>query len=281
MITPMKTYVYAAISFVLVVAAVAAAAWEGHLGGGLAAKLRSAVAAYWPAPAALGAPGAGTEAGGELAPGAASAESPEALRARVAALEKQLLRKEGEIAGLERALREFEGFRREMPELKLRAAKVVSRSGEEAVIDAGAEDGVGDGWAVAQGAVLAGTIAQRAAKHSVVLLTASGGSLIPARAGRSRDVCTVRGCGGGMGMAVFYANQTETAPGEPLFTSGLLGRLPPGLLIGNLADYPQPAAGGTLEAPVRLAADLPALERVLVAAPLTPPPVPGAGKKSP
>ena len=178
-------------------------------------------------------------------------------------------------------MREFEGFRRGMPELKLLAARVVSRSGEEAVIDAGAEDGVGDGWAVAQGTVLAGTIAQRAPKHSVVLTTASGGSLIPARAGRSRDVCSVRGCGGGMGVAVFYANQTETAPGEPLFTSGLLGRLPPGLLVGTLADYPQPATGGTLEAPVRLAADFPALERVLVAAPLAPPPAPGAGKKSP
>ena len=255
----MKIVWYSLISVLAVAALAGVLVWHGAAGGAAALRLQGVLADAFPGYFAQ-------TPGNDALP-----VSEDELRARVRTLEEMLARKNSEIAALERALREFEGFRREMPAIRCRAVRVSSRTDDEAVIDGGAADGLREGWGVAQGMTLAGIIGLLEKEYSRVLLTSHPGCLVPARAEKSRDICTVRGQGGNNAVAVFYANRTETAPGEKIFTSGMLGRLPSGLLVGTIADFPQPAAGGMMEAPVRLAADLPALEQVLVVAPLAEP----------
>lgn len=186
---------------------------------------------------------------------------------KIRELMHQLAQKDAEIYGLERALKEFENFRNYFPQIKVIVARVIGSSltQAEVVIDVGEDDGVNNGWAAAQGQVLAGVVGLAGKNSSYVLLAENTGCLLPARAEKSRDICSVRGLGNGRALAVFYANQTETSPGEKLLTSGLIGKIPDGLLIGTIDDYPlRGAQAGTLEAPVKLEADFAALEYLLL-----------------
>lgn len=188
---------------------------------------------------------------------------------KIKELQVSLARKDGEIAFLKKELRQIREVKDIFPLLSLTSAGVINGmadlSSPEVVLDKGLEDGVVKGEAVAQGQMLAGVIASLTKKAALALLVDNPGCLIPGRSAKSRDMCSVIGKGYGKARAIFYTGHTVSMPGEKIFTSGLLGHIPEGLLIGTLEDYPiKGVEPGTLEAPVKLSADLASLERVLI-----------------
>jgi cell shape-determining protein MreC len=197
--------------------------------------------------------------------------APLAPVARLRQLQTRMAQKDAEIFELEQALGEFEGFRRALPTFQIIAAQVVKYSdfGNEAALNAGAADGVQAGWGAAQGEVLAGIIGAVGKRASCLLLAANPACVVPARTGASREICLTRGAGGEHATVVFYSDQTAVAPGEKIFTPGLLGKLPPGLLIGTVETFPlRGKYSGTMEARVKLAANFAALEHLIIVAPL-------------
>ncbi|MDR0868378.1 MAG: rod shape-determining protein MreC [Planctomycetota bacterium] len=200
-----------------------------------------------------------------------TAAAPETIDpdAQIRLLNQRLAQKDAEIFALEQTLAEFEHFRRLLPNVQMVAAQTIERSffSDEVTINAGARDGVRAGDAAAQGAVLAGVVGLAGETASAVLLTSHPGCVVPARAGNSREICMVRGAGNERATVIFYSGQTAVAPGEKIFTSGLLGKLPAGLLIGTVENFPlRGKEPGTMEARVKLDANFAALEYLLVVA---------------
>ncbi len=182
---------------------------------------------------------------------------------------KTLDKRDSEIAFLKKQLREFTEFKELYPQLKITAARIIGESTDtvspELIINKGYLDGIKEGAAIAQGETIAGVVVRVERDSAIVLRTDSPGVLIPARAGKSRDRCSIKGAGYESATAVFYTGQTVSMTGEKIYTSSALGKIPEGLLIGTLEDYPQKGdEPGTLEAPVKLAADFPSLEYVIV-----------------
>ena len=178
-------------------------------------------------------------------------------------------KKDSEIAFLKKQLRELTDFKTSFPAIKITSAKVITESSigasSELIIDKGYIDGVVEGAAVVQGSIIAGIVVRVERDTSIVLRADNQGILIPARAGKSRDRCSIKGDGYEHATAVFYAGQTSSMVGEKIYTSSALGKIPEGLLIGVLEDYPQKGnEPGTLEAPVKLDADFSSLEYVIV-----------------
>lgn len=148
--------------------------------------------------------------------------------------------------------------------------------GDTLTLDCGAADGIEVGDGVLQGDALVGTVSQVAERASHVLLVSSPGSVIAARVGPTRERVSIHGVGHGQARAVFYAPRPKAAGGDALWTSGLLGRFPPGVAVGALLEPPREGGDpGTLEAAVALAYDAATLESVLVVR-RSPPPSPGA-----
>ncbi len=184
-------------------------------------------------------------------------------------LRQTLDKKDSEIAFLKKQLRELTEFKELFPGIRLTTASIINEStnnsSPELIINCGKQAGVIAGAAIAQGQTIAGVVARVEQNTSIVLRSDNPGVLIPARTGKSRDRCSVRGLGYESAIAIFYTGQTASMVGEKLYTSSALGKIPEGLLIGVLEDYPQKGSEpGTLEAPVKLSADFPSLERVVV-----------------
>ena len=180
-----------------------------------------------------------------------------------------LEKKDSEIAFLKKQLREFTEFKELYPNIKITSAKIISEStnstSPELIIDKGYLDGVVEGAAVAQGETIAGVVVRVERNTSIILRADNPGVLIPARAGKSRDRCSIKGNGYELGTAIFYTGQTVSMVGERIYTSSALGKIPEGLFVGILEDYPQKGdEPGTLEAPVKLAADFTSLEYVII-----------------
>ena len=180
-----------------------------------------------------------------------------------------LEKKDSEIAFLKKQLREFTEFKEIYPNIKITSARIISESANttspELIINKGYLDGVVEGAAVAQGETIAGVVVRVERNTSIVLRADNPGVLIPARAGKSRDRCSIKGNEYELATAIFYTGQTVSMVGERVYTSSALGKIPEGLLIGILEDYPQKGTEpGTLEAPVKLAADFTSLEYVIV-----------------
>ena len=184
-------------------------------------------------------------------------------------LNRILMSKDAEIAFLKKELRQLADFHELFPHIKIVTANIIGESASEVspelIIDRGEADGVKNGAGIAQGSVIAGVVVNAEEKASLVLRADNPGVLIPARAAKSRDRCSVKGDGNERALAIFYTGQTSAMIGEKIFTSSALGKIPEGLLVGVLEDYPHKGKEpGTLEAPVKLDADFASLERVIV-----------------
>ena len=191
------------------------------------------------------------------------------LEIQLKELRATLDKQESEIAFLKKQLREFTEFKELYPNIKITAARIISESADstspELIINKGYLDGISEGAAIAQGETIAGVVVRVERNTAIVLRADNPGVLIPGRSGKSRDRCSVKGDDYEQAKAVFYTGQTVSMTGEKIYTSSALGKIPEGLLIGVLEDYPRKGdEPGTLEAPVRLAADFTSLEYVIV-----------------
>jgi cell shape-determining protein MreC len=190
----------------------------------------------------------------------------------------ELQLRDAEIARLRRQLADHGAAREEYPTLAFVAARIVAPGADACrlVIDRGADDGVAAGDGVLQGAALVATVTRAGARAAEIALLSSPASVVPARLGAPppdteervvhwRDRCVAQGYGGGLVRAQFFAPDTEAWTGWTLVTSGLDGRLPPDLLIGELTSAPQETGEtGVREAGVAWSARAAALEEVLV-----------------
>lgn len=188
---------------------------------------------------------------------------------RLRELTRQLIGKDSEIAALRQELRNLGDFRTAFPTVKIIPVRVIGFSGsreEPAVfLSAGTNERVAVDNTLAQGTAYAGTVVRVDHDAAFALLPSHPGCLVDGRAVKSRDICSVRGLGAGRAQAVFYVGQTATAPGERIITSGMLGKAPEGLIIGSIEEYPRRGREpGTLEAPVKLEANLSTLEDLVI-----------------
>ena len=191
------------------------------------------------------------------------------LPARVAELNNLLVLKDAEISRLRRDLRQLADFRTAFPLVAIVPVRVLGFSGgsegAELILNAGTEQGLARGDALAQGAAYVGSVALVGPQTSLALPLTHPGSVVAARTAISRDICAVRGRGGQRVLVVIYASQSAITPGEKVITSGLSGTAPEGLVIGTITDYPRRGSEpGTLEADLRLEAEMSSLEDIIV-----------------
>ncbi len=200
---------------------------------------------------------------------AATAASPQARQ--LEELRRRLLQQAGEIAALRQHLKELGSFRKAYrPVLRFQTARVIKfrrhdLTADTLILNRGRLDGLKTGWAVLQGQALVGTVARLGSRSALVMLLTAPASLAPARAGTSRKLAAVVGDGRGQARIIFYSSKVAVKKGETVKTSGLLGILPPGLIIGVVAEAPSPGSDpNTMEARLELQADLTTLEDLLV-----------------
>ncbi len=191
------------------------------------------------------------------------------LRLRIRELRDRLLVQDAEISRLKKILRDAAAMHSSYPALKFQVSRIITAGGTLAegavLIKAGLDDGIVNGAAILQGGVLAGQVALAGKKASQVLLLTAPGSVVAARAGISRESCSVHGDGQGMAHVVFYVPQVKAERDEPILTSGLLGKIPADIIIGTLKETPREGEEpGTMEAALQLQADFATLEDVLV-----------------
>ncbi len=206
----------------------------------------------------------------------------ERLRAQVDELIYQVaLQREIEIENVH--LRELLNLRDQTPEVfgpgaDLLAAEVIGREPSNLLhyltIDRGSHDGVKPGMAVVTGRGLVGQIDKVRPNSATVRLLADPSSSVSALVQRSRATGVVRGVQGpdGTGLMMGLLPQTDgiAQVGDLVLTSGLGGRFPRRLLIGEISQVRRRDVDMFQEATVRPAVDCTALEMVIVVRHFTP-----------
>ncbi len=203
-------------------------------------------------------------------PAGASSAAAEADRAT---LEERLLQQTAEIIRLRTRLRNLTDLRNRYPAIQFHTATVVlyEIGSERLTIDRGSADGLRTGSGVLQGLGLAGTVAHLAPEAAEIRLLSHAKSFIPGRVAETGEICTVEGRGRGRVRVVFYGAGTRARRGQHVLTSGLLGILPPDLVIGTLGEDPaEGEAANTQRAELRTRLRPSSLHDVVVVQPLSP-----------
>ncbi|MBE3639161.1 rod shape-determining protein MreC [Mangrovicoccus algicola] len=148
------------------------------------------------------------------------------------------------------------------PELTYVSGIVLADSGspfrQSVLINIGAHDRIRDGWAVMDGLGVVGRISGVARNTSRVLLLTDSNSAVPVTIQPSGQKALLQGDNSVAPFIEFLESAELVRPGDRVVTSGAGGVLPPGLLVGQVAQTPD----GRLR--VRLAADYSRLEVVQV-----------------
>lgn len=197
---------------------------------------------------------------------------------RIPDLLDRMAQKDAEIAKMRRELRDIGESRDKIPGMVLTPAEVIRLGpGSERdmiTLDVGGDDNVTIGNAVVVGQALAGVVVEVDPRASLALLLSSTGCYIPARASSPsdptgelrQDLCAVRGNGDGGVNVLVFSPDTGIQPGWIVFTSGLGGGLPEGLIIGEVLGAPTDGREpGVMEAPLKPRAPISSLDRVVVA----------------
>ncbi len=191
-------------------------------------------------------------------------------------LRERLLQKDAEIARLRLALRNVNAAKQYYPRLHFQFASVIARTPDSRAdtftIDRGRLHNLHRGEGLLMGQVLIGVVGQVGVRASQAFLLSSPNCLVAAICSRNprakypvREHCSVQGLGWGETRAVFYGSNIKAGPGDVVLTSGLMGQIPPGLIIGRLANTPREGAQpGTMEARVVLQVNTTDIEDLLV-----------------
>jgi rod shape-determining protein MreC len=180
----------------------------------------------------------------------------------------QLKEVEAENANLRRLLQ----FAETHPFLEFRGAEVVARViGQDPIqlsnylmIDLGQEHGVHEGMPVVTERGLVGRITQAGRTSSWVLLITDPASAVSALLQSSRLTGIVQGQAGGGLVMEYIPQDAVVTPGEIVITSGLGGRFPRGLVIGQITSVYRRDYEMFQKALVRPSVDFDRLEQVLV-----------------
>jgi rod shape-determining protein MreC len=169
-------------------------------------------------------------------------------------------------------MRQMLRFAQTRPGLDLRGAQIVARViGQESnnfldyiMLDLGAQHGIEVGFPVVTDQGLVGRISSVTDTTSKVLLITDAGSAVNAILQSSRLNGVVRGTPGGA-LTMEYIPQGETfSVGEVVLTSGLGGRFPKGIPLGQVIEIRQRDIDVFQQAVVKPTVDLSRLELVMV-----------------
>jgi rod shape-determining protein MreC len=169
-------------------------------------------------------------------------------------------------------MRQMLRFAQTRPGLDLRGAQIVARViGQESnnflgyiMLDLGQSHGIEVGYPVVTDQGLVGRISEVTDTTSKVLLMGDASSAVNAIMQSSRLPGVIRGTPGG-DLLMDYIPQGETfAIGEVILTSGLGGRFPKGIPIGQVIEIRQRDIDVFQQAVVRPTVDFPRLELVMV-----------------
>lgn len=169
----------------------------------------------------------------------------EALLQQNAELEAEVARLQGQVTALQEdqaALRTLSGlldYARTEPENKYLAANVIGLDPSPflnyIILDRGSDAGVGSGMPVVTDKGLVGRVVEVTATSAKVQLVVDAASAVNALLQTSRERGVVVGqLAGGLEMQNI-GQQTAVEPGEVVLTSGLGGKLPPGIVIGTVS----------------------------------------------
>lgn len=200
------------------------------------------------------------------------------LRQRAAELEQvnnSLLVENFELREVQRenqVMREMLRFAQTRPGLELRGAQLVARViGQESnnfleyiMLDLGASHGIEVGMAVLTDQGLVGRISSVTDSTSKVLLITDASSAVNAIMQSSRLNGVVRGVPGGDLIMDYIPQNAIFSTGEVVLTSGLGGRFPKGIPIGQVVEIRQRDIDVFQQAVVRPTVDFRRLELVMV-----------------
>jgi rod shape-determining protein MreC len=169
-------------------------------------------------------------------------------------------------------MRQMLAFAQTRPGLDLRGAQIVARViGQESnnflgyiMLDLGQNHGIEVGFPVVTDQGLVGRISEVTDTTSKVLLLEDASSAVNAVLQSSRLNGVIRGTPGGDLLMDYLEQGEEFAVGEVVLTSGLGGRFPKGIPIGQVIEIRQRDIDVFQQAIVRPTVDFPRLELVMV-----------------
>jgi rod shape-determining protein MreC len=132
------------------------------------------------------------------------------------------------------------------PGLRYIAARVIADRGayvHSVLVNAGADQGVRNGFAVLTAEGLAGRVIEVGAESSRVLLATDINSRIPVVVERSRDRAVLAGDNSAQPVLLYLSPDASIEAGDRIVTSGHGGVFPPGLAIGTVIDVEIDGAG--------------------------------------
>ena len=203
------------------------------------------------------------------------------LAARIRDLEEETRQLRAQVTESQVALRENERLRQmlgypERSRWKLKPARVIGRDPAnwwQAVhLDVGRADGVTTNLAVLAPEGLVGRVAEVGARTCRVVLVGDPNCPVSVALTDTRETGVVRGAASGefRGAVVdlsFLSRDAVVRPGQRVMTSGQGGIYPAGITVGDVIDARMVEAGIYVEARVRLAANLGAVDHVWVKLP--------------
>ncbi len=205
-------------------------------------------------------------------------EELEAENARLLLENVRLKEYETEIENLRRLL----NFTQSTPTYQYKAAQVIGRDSSPLlkyiIIDVGTDGGVGSGMPVITERGLIGQVVEAGPVSARVLLLTDVSSSVNAILQSSRATGVVEGRVGGGVIMKYIPQGEEVSAGDIVMTSGLGGRFPPGLVIGQVTDVQQHDIDIFQQAELRPTVDFRKLEIVLVITNFQPIAPPGSGR---
>ena len=207
---------------------------------------------------------------------AASGDGPAAaaLQARIAELEARVSQLEAQLVDYEqlkvdnRVLASLLDYARQAPEYRYVTADVIGRDQSPflqfIILNRGSNDGLSADMPVVTDRGLIGQIAEVTGAAAKVLLITDPTSAVNARIQSSRAEGVVVGQPAGDLRMQFIALDAELQPGDLVVTSGIGGRFPPNLLIGQVASVRKRTQDVFQEAEIQTQNDFSEIETVLV-----------------
>lgn len=194
-----------------------------------------------------------------------------ALRAEIERLTVENVRLSS-LASENMALREQLQFKIDHPDMGISSAdvigRVISRDPSNLVntliIDRGSQDGIQRGMPVVSPRGLIGQITDVSTRWSRVLLLIDPSSSIQAMTLRSHAVGVIQGTPAGNPRMLYIAQGDEIQVGDIALTSGMGGKFPKGLVIGQVVNVQQRPVDMFKEAEIYPTVDFSRLELVMI-----------------
>jgi len=157
---------------------------------------------------------------------------------------------------------------KEKAQFKVLAAGVIGRGADNwnssVIINKGSDYGINNGMTVINYLGLVGKVAMAGNRESAVMLLDDANFAVSAIVQRSRQEGLVSGTMGNALLMRYLPKDADIRASDIIVTSGLSGFYPKGLLIGEVIDVGEEFSGLSKFALIKPAADLSALEEVLI-----------------